>query len=158
MIPAAFAERFLWKAPCNLDDSPQPESDNIPSPSVQQPTFTFSPAVLAELDSVFSLAFVEAEKKQSKLLKLAMDAPNPGHTPPVGAEISIALSCPQYQGTPILDAAVKHIAEEYGAEVLVLDAFEIASGRFGVLGESGRVIVGTFRPGVLTDDRLIVHK
>ncbi|KAF6744961.1 hypothetical protein DFP72DRAFT_61709 [Ephemerocybe angulata] len=151
MIPAAFAERFLWNSRKEeeiepiVDSSPPPPADvaeqaknlNKDEPDritpAALPSFTFSDGVLAELNSFVSLAFSKAEVAQTTLLDATDD-----ETAPV--EKCVVLSCTQRHGTPILDAAVRYVAEKHKAEVLVLDAFEIASGKLGVLGKSGEVI------------------
>lgn len=127
MIPPAFAERFLWGS------SPPSVEATVAKPSkdgdIGLPGFRFSASVLSELSSLAVLAFSKAEKPRS-----AVDSASA--VPP---EKCLVLSCPTKEGTHIIDAAVRHVADKHDADVLVLDALELSAGKLGTLGKGTTV-------------------
>lgn len=120
-------QHLLWtfdnntSAPSPLDT---PTSDNISKPGLDN--FRFSPGATAEFDSLVSLAFDNVERALSSgadILDGSLD------------NKAIVVSCTQAQGASVIDAVIKQAARKQAAEVLVLDAFELARGRFGALGK-----------------------
>ncbi|ESK85782.1 mitochondrial aaa [Moniliophthora roreri MCA 2997] len=53
------------------------------------------------------------------------------------SDTALYLSSPYHGGQSIVDAMVKHLALREGADVLVIDALELVSGKLGSLGDDG---------------------
>jgi hypothetical protein len=110
-IPQSFSEGLLW----HCTDA----SLVVPSKQI------FSDELIAEVLALVSYGFACADG-----------------TVPLGAdskeapERSITLYCPDKGGNIVLDSMVKHVAAHHNADVLVLDALELAAGEFGALGKS----------------------
>ncbi|THH19702.1 hypothetical protein EW146_g1544 [Bondarzewia mesenterica] len=122
-IPPSFLERFLWhprhrcsvKGPNTVD---QDNHDLTPShPS-------FPDALVAEIQAIASFAFSQATDAQITI-------PSPSENL---IERTIMLTCPHEGGNSVIDSVVKSVAAEHHADVLVLDALELAAGEFGALG------------------------
>lgn len=137
MIPPTFIERFLWApqrpttAGENLSVSAPLKDGELES---TLPVFRFTGSVQSTLNSLVALAFSEAEKPRSA----------PESVSDVPAEKCLVLSCPTKEGTHIIDAAVRHAASKQGADVLVLDALELAAGKLGSLGKGMLLPTFTF--------------
>jgi hypothetical protein len=106
-IPRSFTDRFLWSY--NPDASTLTE---IPS------THQLSEETVQEVQAAATCAFERATRKEN-----ADDVQ------------SISLFCPHEGGHPFVDSMVKLIASENKADVLVLDALELAAVQFGEIGE-----------------------
>ncbi|KAJ2924745.1 hypothetical protein H1R20_g12360, partial [Candolleomyces eurysporus] len=131
MIPPVFIERFLWtprSATTAGDDSSA--ATPLKDGEVALPIFRFTGSVQSELNSLTALAFSKAEKSRS----------TPESVSDVPSEKCLVLSCPTKEGAHIIDAAVRHVANKQGADVVVLDALELAAGKLGLLGKEGQVL------------------
>lgn len=116
-IPQTFSENFLW-------DSTRTSVVSGEEPRAAEPTF--SEELVTEVLALASYTFSCSEGTiQSKCENLK--------EPP---ERSMTLFCPDKCGNVVLDSMVKLIAAKNDAEILVLDALELAAGEFGALGES----------------------
>jgi len=111
-VPNSFIERFLW--------SPQNEHPSA---------YMFPPGLIAEAHAVASYNFIYASS-------LAADAVQPeDKSLEILTERSITLYCPHRGGNSIIDSVVTTVAARQRADVLVLDALELAAGKCGALGE-----------------------
>src|SRR6266545_528084 len=108
-IPDSFTKRFLW--PPNSDDQTKP-------PFVCE----FSDELVQEIQAAASYAFQNTIQKES-----------------VADEARIAqgitLFCPHNGSHHVIDSMVKSIAHHQDADVLVLDAVELATGEFGAISD-----------------------
>jgi hypothetical protein len=129
VIPSSFLEQFLWHpyhhCPANkIDDDKRCFSS---SPSDIHPTLLFPAALVKEIQAVASFAFSEATEAQT--------TPGPTSELDFPIERTITLTCPHEGGNLVIDSMVKAVAEKHRADVLVLDALELAAGELGALGE-----------------------
>ncbi|KAJ2926041.1 hypothetical protein H1R20_g11055, partial [Candolleomyces eurysporus] len=129
MIPQTFVDRYLW-SPSQTPSTGTTDTSSLNEESLP-PTFQFSEGVLEELDALTALAFSEAEKTHS------IDTP----ITDIPFEKCLVFSCPTLEGACIIDDAVRRVATTHEADVVVLDALELAMGRCGLLGiEAGRIL------------------
>lgn len=120
-IPQSFSEEFLWHfTDTSLASCKELEDPVVPSKQI------FSDELVAEVLALVSYTFACTDGT----VWLGSDGIK---EPP---ERSITLYCPDKGGNVILDSMVKHVAAHHNADVLVLDALELAAGEFGALGES----------------------
>jgi hypothetical protein len=91
-----------------------------PSAAPTESAHAFEDEMLAELHAATSLAFSDSAQGASV-----------GDNP---KEPAIFLYCPYDNANAVVDAAVKHLAFLHDADVAVLDAFELARGKYGALG------------------------
>jgi hypothetical protein len=112
-ISDAFTERFLWS---HNSDVPS----RIETPSIHQ----FPEEMVQEIHAAAACAFERAILKEKVAQKDATIQ-------------SITLFCPHEGGNPFVDSMVKLIASRQNADVLVLDALELATLQFGAIGEGG---------------------
>jgi hypothetical protein len=124
-IPAAFAQQYIW----TFDDA---TSVHTPTPDTRSSAdldsgldIRVSTGVTTQISSLLSFAFSNIEKPLQSEVPF-LDAPLNNK--------AVIVTCTQSQGAQIIDTAVKQVAREQGADVLVLDALELARGRFGILG------------------------
>ncbi|KAJ2912378.1 hypothetical protein MD484_g8039, partial [Candolleomyces efflorescens] len=131
MIPPAFVDRYLWSSPQPHPPTVVSETSSLDKDESLPPCFEFSDGVLEELETLTALAFYEAEKPR------AVDTP----VADIPSEKCLVLSCPTLEGACIIDEAVRRVAATHEADVVVLDALELAMGRYGLLGtEAGRIL------------------
>ncbi|KAJ2914621.1 hypothetical protein MD484_g5811, partial [Candolleomyces efflorescens] len=131
MTSSTYVKHFLWapELPTSGGDhlsvgtSPKDGADVFPA-------FQFTESLKSEINSLAALAFSKAEKPRFAS-ETVSNAPS---------ERCLVLSCPTKEGTHILDVAVRHIANKQRADVVVLDALELAAGRLGLLGQEGQVL------------------
>ncbi|KAI3613131.1 mitochondrial aaa [Moniliophthora roreri] len=64
----------------------------------------------------------------------------PVHEDKTRSEKAVTVCAPYFGGHEIVDAVVKIIAQRENAGVLVLDSLDLASGRFGTLGDGGSFV------------------
>ncbi|KAJ2930112.1 hypothetical protein H1R20_g6979, partial [Candolleomyces eurysporus] len=139
MVPPSFINHFLWapEQPTTAGENPiamGPSEDSEGTP----PVFRFTGSVQSKLSSLVALAFSKAEKPRSASVSVS-DVPS---------ERCLVLSCPTIEGTHIIDAAVRHVANKQGADVLVLDALELAAGKLGSIGKEGKVLDEIYAPAL----------
>jgi hypothetical protein len=91
----------------------------------------FQDEMLEEVHAAASLAFSNSAQRASR-----------GSDP---KEPAIYLYCPYNNSNAVVDAAVKHLAFRHEADVVVLDASELARGKYGALG-TGKFFLA-FLPG-----------
>ncbi|RXW24346.1 hypothetical protein EST38_g1546 [Candolleomyces aberdarensis] len=131
MLPPVFVERFLWTPqPPTIAGDDSLGATPLKDGEVTLPVFRFTGSVQSELNSLTALAFSKAEKSRSASESVS-DVPS---------EKCLVLSCPTKEGAHIIDAAVRHVANKQGADVVVLDALELAAGKLGLLGKEGQVL------------------
>ena len=117
MIPEEFVRVFLWERDPTIPNTTYfPFCNDVRLPS----------AILSELNSLVSLAFSNVEKACASTTETFLDTP-------LQRKCAV-ISCTQSQGTQVIDAAVGHVARKQDADVLILDALELACGKFGWLG------------------------
>jgi|SRR5882762_2008638 len=98
-------------------------------PELPSFAYTLTNELLTEVQSSVSYHFTHAAS-------LSVQEATGKIIPP---ERSITLYCPHRGELPIIDEVVKIVASRERAHILVLDALELAAGKFGALGE-GRVL------------------
>jgi hypothetical protein len=133
VIPSSFLEKYLWQPyhSCSVNKIVEDGKNFLTSsPSELQPTLLFPTALVEELQAVVSFAFSEATEAQTA----------PVQTPELECPIerTVTLTCPHEGGNLVIDSVVKTVAAEHLADVLVLDALELAAGEYGALGEGMR--------------------
>jgi hypothetical protein len=129
-LPCSFAENFLWYHTDNSAMMVDKSGSARPSPSHAH---TFHSGILSEVQAAASYAFsypaqmghvgdVPFTRGEAKPLTMAPREP------------SITLYCP-YEGChDVIDRMVATIARQQKADVVVLDALELALGEFGSIG------------------------
>ena len=131
-FPSDLAEKIVWTHP--LFDASCPAADPLAgdgSASLSQFTFEFPEGILQEAQAATSYALSFAAQVVST--KTYDAAPKQGSNS--FAEPIISLHYPRQGCHDVIDAMVKLLAHEHGADVVVLDSLEIALGRSGVFGE-----------------------
>jgi hypothetical protein len=124
-LPERFAEHFLWSPREPLKDSIS--ADGAPEPSPPY-TYTVSDELLAQVQAIVSYNFTHASRP-------ADTVQSKGAAVEIASERSITLYCPHRGGQPVIDSVIKTVAARERADVLVLDALELAAGKYGVFGE-----------------------
>lgn len=127
MISPAFVDRYLWSPSPQHSSTDKTDALSLDKGNSLPPSFQFSEGVLEELDSLTALAFSEAEKPRS------IDTP----IADIPSEKCLVFSCPTLEGACIIDDAVRRVAVTHEADIVVLDALELAMGRCGLLGTEG---------------------
>jgi hypothetical protein len=122
-IPQSFIDRFLWSPPHLF--SVTADEQNTSSTS---PIYEFPKALVAELQAVTSYAFLHAARTVGSGQPGGLDAK-------CLTEQNITLFCPYGDSHDMIDSAVKLMAAHHRADVLVLDALELAAGELGALGK-----------------------
>lgn len=118
-IPGSFAKRYLWTMPVPDLSTPEAHANHIVE-------FRIPTGFAEQISSLVSFAFDNTERGTQSDVPF-LDAPLDNK--------AVVLACSQSQGAQVIDTAIKQAAFQQGADVLVLDAFELARGRFGALGQ-----------------------
>ena len=125
-VPPEFRDRFLWTPPFNGASGLPADGESIDNSSSTRPfAYKFSKEMVDDAIAVTSLAFF----RQAGALALDPKSITNFHEP------SITLFSPFEGCHEIIDSMVKVLAERLSADVLVLDALELAKGEFGALGK-----------------------
>lgn len=136
-IPQAFINEYLWKptqknATCAKVDPVPAESSVDSKNSATSFQYTFTPALLSEIDVAMTYAFLQASDFRRNARSQASGSDNPSA---FSHEIGVTLNSPYHGGNAVLDAMVRIVAEKQNADVLVLDSLELAARKYGVMGE-----------------------
>jgi hypothetical protein len=118
IIPPDFIDKFVWSPFKDIaaDGAAGPINDPSSDHPVLPPSYSFPDGVVSEVLGAASYAFSTASQLS-------------------GVEPSICLFTP-YEGChDIIDSIIKSTANQLNADVIVLDALELALGEFGALGK-----------------------
>jgi hypothetical protein len=124
-IPGAFVERCLWTLDDTSNSSTLAPDTSSNADGNSRREFRVSTGITTQINFLVSFAFDNIESSRQPdvpFLDASLD------------NKAIVLACTQSQGAQIVDTVIKQVAFQQGADVLVLDALDLARGRFGVLG------------------------
>ncbi|KAJ7836592.1 hypothetical protein B0H13DRAFT_1912976 [Mycena leptocephala] len=145
-IPPDFIDKFVWPPSKDIAADGTAEPKNVLSsdhPALPQ-SYTFSDGIVSGVLGAAICALSPASQlggmELSEFLSLNHDEDLP-------EEPSICLFTP-YEGChEIIDSMIQSVANQLNADVVVLDALELALGEFGVLGtDIGRAISDVYEP------------
>ncbi|KAJ7016291.1 hypothetical protein C8F04DRAFT_1347186 [Mycena alexandri] len=143
-IPPDFIDKFVW--PPFKDIAADGAADPINDPSSDHPSlpqsYTFAGSVLSEVLAAASYAFSPTSQLGGMEPEEFHSVTNDENLP---EEPSICLFTP-YEGChDIIDSMIQSVANQLNADVVVLDALELALGEFGALGKDiGRAISAVY--------------
>ncbi|KAF7358511.1 putative AAA domain-containing protein C16E9.10c [Mycena venus] len=145
-IPPGFIDKFLWPPFKDIaaDGTAEPINDQSSDHPALPQSYAFSDSVLCEVLAAASYAFSPALQLGGMELSEFRSLNNDEDLP---EEPSICLFTP-YEGChEIIDSMIQSVANRLDADVIVLDALELALGEFGALGKDiGRAIGAVYEP------------
>ncbi|KAJ7721375.1 hypothetical protein B0H16DRAFT_1602728 [Mycena metata] len=154
-IPPDFIDKFVW--PPFKDIAADGAADPINDPSSDHPSlpqsYTFAGSVLSEVLAAAAYAFSPTSQLGGMEPEEFHSVTNDEDLP---EEPSICLFTP-YEGChDIIDSMIQSVANQLNADVVVLDALELALGEFGALGKGiGRAISAVYEPKTKLDSSRI---
>ncbi|KAJ7199487.1 hypothetical protein GGX14DRAFT_662066 [Mycena pura] len=143
-IPPDFIDKFVWPPSTDIaaDGAAEPKNDLSSDPPALPQSYTFSDGIVSGVLGAAICAFSPASQlggiELSELHSLNHDEDLPANP---------CLFTP-YEGChEIIDSVIQSVANQLNADVVVLDALELALGEFGVLGtDIGRAISDVYEP------------
>jgi hypothetical protein len=132
-IPPDFIDKFVWPPSKDIaaDGAAEPKDDlSSDHPALPQ-SYTFSDGIVSGVLGAAICAFSPASQLGGMELS---EFRSLNHDEDLPEEPSICLFTP-YEGChEIIDSMIQSVANQLNADVVVLDALELALGEFGVLG------------------------
>ncbi|KAJ7920889.1 hypothetical protein B0H13DRAFT_2318946 [Mycena leptocephala] len=160
IIPPDFIDKFVWSPLKDIaaDGAADPTNDPSSDHPVLPPSYSFPDGVVSEVLGAASYAFSPAGQLGGMGLSEFRPPNNDEDSSEDASEFdsldneedlpqepSICLFTP-YEGChDIIDSMIQSVANQLNADIIVLDALELALGEFGVLGKDiGRAISAVY--------------
>jgi hypothetical protein len=124
----SFTDRFLWSFSQPLVDSSSGDPHGaLTIQNESSADYIFSDELVADIQAAASYSFSHASQPAGALQ-------SEGGSVDIPTERGITLYCPHQGGYSVIDSVVKSVAAHERADVLVLDALELAAGKYGAFG------------------------